>query len=660
MAIEASLKGYCFLKIERKPQPIMSQYYQLLKEKFPTKSSLITEMINLDAICHLPKGTEHFLSDLHGEYQAFDYLLRNGSGSIKKKLQECFSEKKEKDIEQLCQYIYYPAEKIQAQQEVLDRKDLEIELCQYLLDLLQFVKHIGSKYTRSKVRKMLPADYAYIMEELLTEEQPDKNKQYYYHAIISKVIELEQLDNLFIAFANLIQRLSIDYLHVVGDIFDRGQYPDFIIDRLKGFQNIDIQWGNHDITWIGAMSGSYICMINVIRIAARYNSLALIEDRYGINLRRLIDYSQRYFKEEAVFNPILDGDVISETERLTLNKLQQATALLQFKLEHQLIKRRPEFGMQASQLFPKIDPEKKSITIGEKTYPLQSFPFHKMVWDQPDVLTAEEEQILKGLMYRFQNSEKLESQIDFLMAKGSMYHISNNHLLFHGCMPMHSNGDFKSMHFGKKIYSGKALLDFFQEQVRESYKNREQHFDLATDVFWYLWCGEVSSLFGKDRMTTFERYYIADKASHHEEKNPYYRLRENQEICLRILAEFGLDGSAHIVNGHTPVKEKGGELPIKADGRIIIIDGGLAKGYQKTTGIAGYTLISNSYGLELVAHKPFSSVKDVLEGKCDIIFIKRLVELVENRTLVKDTDNGKKLLQEIADLDHLYHHFDQY
>ncbi|VTS18637.1 fructose-1,6-bisphosphatase [Streptococcus pseudoporcinus] len=645
---------------ERTTRLAMLQYYQLLKEKFPTKSSLITEMINLDAICHLPKGTEHFLSDLHGEYQAFDYLLRNGSGSIKKKIQECFPQKKVADIETLCQYIYYPVEKIQARQEILDQATLNRELCNYLLDLLQLVKYIGGKYTRSKVRKMLPPDYAYIMEELLTEEQPDKNKQYYYNAIISKVTELEQLDNLFIAFAHLIQGLAIDHLHVVGDIFDRGQYPDLIIDRLKGFQNIDIQWGNHDITWIGAMSGSYICMINVIRIAARYNSLALIEDRYGINLRRLIDYSHRYFNEEAVFNPILDGDHISESERLTLNKLQQATALLQFKLEHQLIKRRPEFGMEASQLFSKIDPEKKTIKLGKKVYPLQSFPYHKLVWDHAELLTEEEEQILKGLMYRFQSSEKLESHIDFLMEKGAMYHISNNHLLFHGCMPMHSNGDFKSMRFGNCIYSGKALLDFFQEQVRESYKNRDQHEDLATDIFWYLWCGEVSSLFGKNRMTTFERYYIADKASHHEEKNPYYRLREDEEICLRILAEFGLDANGHIVNGHTPVKEKGGELPIKANGRIIIIDGGLAKGYQKTTGIAGYTLISNSYGLELVAHKPFSSVKDVLEGKCDIIFIKRLVEQVEDRTLVKDTDNGKKLLQEIADLDHLYHHFDQY
>lgn len=639
---------------------IMSQYFSLLKEKFPTKSSLLTEMINLDAICHLPKGTEYFLSDLHGEYQAFDYLLRNASGSIKKKLQECFPEKASEDIDKLCQYIYYPSEKIAAQQETLGEKALQEELSFYLPDLIQFVKYTGSKYTRSKVRKMLPADYAYIMEELLTEEQPDKNKHFYYQAILAKVIELEQLDNLFVAFAQLIQKLSIDHLHIVGDIFDRGKYPDFILEKLRSFRNIDIQWGNHDITWIGAISGSYICMINVIRIAARYNSIDLIEDRYGINLRRLIEYSQSHFQEEDVFNPILDGEEIADSEIMVLNQLQQATALLQFKLEHQLIKRRPCFGMEAGLLFSKIDTENQTITIGDITYPLQSFPFEMMDWDNPDGLTEEEVALLKGLMYRFQNSTLLKEHVDFLIEKGGMYHISNNHLLFHGCMPMHSNGDFKSMVFGKQAYSGRALLDFFEEQVLESYKNPDSHEDFQTDIFWYLWCGEVSSLFGKDRMTTFERYYIADKTSHVEHKNPYYKLRENEEICLRILEEFGLDKSAHIVNGHTPIKEKGGELPIKANGRMIIIDGGLAKGYQKTTGIAGYTLISNSYGLELVAHKPFSSVQDVLEGKCDIIFIKRLVEIVENRTLVKETDNGQLLLKEIADLEYLYHHFDQF
>ncbi|RLU44766.1 fructose-bisphosphatase class III [Streptococcus iniae] len=639
----------------------MTQYYQLLKEKFPTKSSLITEMINLDAICHLPKGTEYFLSDLHGEYQAFDYLLRNGSGSIKKKLQECFPNQSKEEINILCQYIYYPAEKIAQNEQFLSKTEHCLELLSLLPYLLQLVTFIGGKYTRSKVRKMLPKDFAYIMEELLIEEQPDKNKKPYYEAIIAKVTALDQLDDLFIAFAKLIQKLSIDHLHVVGDIFDRGQYPDYIIDRLNDFDKIDIQWGNHDITWIGAMSGSAICMINVIRIAARYNSIALIEDRYGINLRSLIDYSQRHFKEEEVFNPILDeDDRLSKSERLLLNKLQQATALLQFKLEHQLVKRRPEFAMEASLLFDKIDCKHKTITLGGKSFPLQSFPFEKIDWKNPESLTDEEESLLNGLMTRFQKSARLSQHIAFLMEHGAMYHISNNHLLFHGCVPMHANGDFKSMTFENRSYSQKALLDYFQDKVVQSYKQPHNQIDFATDLFWYLWCGEVSSLFGKDRMTTFERYYIADKSSHKENKNPYYHLREQEEICLRILVEFGLDHSAHIVNGHTPVKEKGGELPIKANGRMIIIDGGLAKGYQKKTGIAGYTLISNSYGLELVAHMPFSSVQDVLDGHCDIVFIKRLVEEVKVRTLVKDTDNGKKLLKEIADLDYLYRHFDQY
>lgn len=638
----------------------MSNYYQLLKEKFPSKSSLVTEMINLDAICHLPKGTEHFLSDLHGEYEAFDYLLRNGSGSIKKKVAECFTDRTDEEIEFLCQYIYYPKEKIEVRQEVLSSNGLIEELTLFLPDLLQLVKYIGGKYTRSKVRKMMAADYAYIMEELLIVEQPDENKISYYNAIISKVIELDQLDDLFIAFATLIQDLSIDHLHVVGDIFDRGKYPDLIIDRLQKFNKIDIQWGNHDITWIGAVSGSTICMINVIRIAARYNSIDLIEDRYGINLRSLIEYSQKNFEPEEVFNPILDGDDISESDKVMLNKLQQATANLQFKLEHQLIARRPDFDMQASNLFTKINREEKTIEIKGKTYPLQSFPYQMIDWESPEQLTDEEERILSGLMHRFQTSNRLNQQIDFLMENGSIYKVTNNHLLFHGGMPMHSNGDFKSIRFGNQVYCGKDLMNFFQKQVIKSYKNKDKHDDFETDLFWYLWCGEVSSLFGKDRMTTFERYYIADKETHVEIKNAYYQLREREDICLRILNEFGLDETAHIVNGHTPVKEKVGEIPIKANGRIIIIDGGLAKGYQKKTGIAGYTLISNSYGLELVAHKPFSSVEDLLEGKCDIIFIKRLVEEVSQRTLVKETDNGKAILKEISELDYLFHHFDLY
>lgn len=638
----------------------MSNYYQLLKEKFPSKSSLVTEMINLDAICHLPKGTEHVLSDLHGEYEAFDYLLRNGSGSIKKKVAECFTDRTDEEIEFLCQYIYYPKEKIEVRQEVLSSNGLIEELTLFLPDLLQLVKYIGGKYTRSKVRKMMAADYAYIMEELLIVEQPDENKISYYNAIISKVIELDQLDDLFIAFATLIQDLSIDHLHVVGDIFDRGKYPDLIIDRLQKFNKIDIQWGNHDITWIGAVSGSTICMINVIRIAARYNSIALIEDRYGINLRSLIEYAQKNFEPEEVFNPILDGDDISESDKVMLNKLQQATANLQFKLEHQLIARRPDFDMQASNLFTKINREEKTIEIKGKTYPLQSFPYQMIDWESPEQLTDEEERILSGLMHRFQTSNRLIQQIDFLMENGSIYKVTNNNLLFHGGMPMHSNGDFKSMRFGNQVYCGKDLMNFFQKQVIKSYKNKDKHDDFETDLFWYLWCGEVSSLFGKDRMTTFERYYIADKETHVEIKNAYYQLREREDICLRLLNEFGLDETAHIVNGHTPVKEKVGEIPIKANGRIIIIDGGLAKGYQKKTGIAGYTLISNSYGLELVAHKPFSSVEDVLEGKCDIIFIKRLVEEVSQRTLVKETDNGKAILKEISELDYLFHHFDLY
>ncbi|WP_159544312.1 fructose-1,6-bisphosphatase [Streptococcus halichoeri] len=636
----------------------MLNYYQLLKEKFPSKSAVMTEMINLEAICHLPKGTEFFLSDLHGEYQAFDYLMRSGSGSIRKKVMECFLQLSQAQLDTLCQYIYYPEEKIALRKQ--ETSNWQAELTDYLPYVIRMAKYAGSKYTRSKVRKQLPADYAYIMEELLNEENPDINKQGYYQAIIAKVCELGQLPALFSAFATLIQTLSIDHLHVVGDIYDRGAFPDLIIDRLQEFSKIDIQWGNHDITWIGAMSGSYICMINVIRIAARYNSLALLEDRYGINLRGLIDYSQQHFTAEPVFDPILDGVAITEEKRVMLNKLQQAAAFLQFKLEHQLVARRPEFEMDAALLFDQIDRQKQTVTIGGKVYSLTAFPFDQLNWTTPAQLTKNEQLLLEHLLLCFQSSLRLKEHIAFLMDKGAIYHVSNNHLLYHGCIPMEENGAFKTIHLAGQALSGKALLDFFERRVRAAYDQPHQHTDFNTDLFWYLWCGPGSSLFGKNRMTTFERYYIQDKVSHKEIKNAYYQLRSQKSVCLHILRQFGLNETAHIVNGHTPVKEKKGEKPIRAEGKMLIIDGGLAKGYQQKTGIAGYTLISNSYGLEIVAHKPFISVDAVLAGQGDIIFIKRLIEEVPNRTLVKETDNGKELQAQIEELSYLYYHYDQF
>lgn len=640
----------------------MKRYYQLLKETFPTKTAVLTELINLEAIHHLPKGTEYFVSDVHGEYQAFDYLLRSGSGLLKERIQACFEELsiRDVDLDDFALYVLYPEEKMEREAGRLGRKVLEAKLASHIPHLIQVVRFVGSKYTRSKVRKAMPKEFAYIIEELLAEVERRRNKADYFQAIIDKVQALGQLDELVIALSRLIQELTVDHLHLVGDIYDRGPEPDKILDRLQGQRSVDIQWGNHDITWMGAFSGSHLCMVNVIRIAARYNNLSLIEDRYGINLRRLIEYSQAHYQPLPAFTPILDGESISQSEADLLNQLQQATAILQFKLENALIERRPDFQLGHRQLLAKVCYENKTICLDGQTYPLQDFETSCLKPDSPCQLTAEEEEMLEQLMYRFQASERLARHVDLLFEKGSMYLVYNQQLLFHGCIPLHDNGDFKSLRIEGVSYAGKDLLDFYEEQIRLAYRQPHIHDDFATDLFWYLWIGETSSLFGKTAMTTFERYYIADKATHEEKKNAYYQLRNDPAICQMILTAFGLGSDSHIINGHTPVKEKAGESPIKAEGKMLVIDGGFAKGYQKKTGLAGYTLVYNSFGLQLVAHRPFTSVEDVLDGGGDIISAQRLVEEVDERILVKSTTIGEQLQQEITALEHLYHHFEDY
>ena len=639
----------------------MKKYYRLLKDCFEDKDSVLTELINLEAIQHLPKGTEFFVSDLHGEYGAFDYLLRNGSGIVRKKIEECFEEtRSEKEKDNLAFVIYYPEEKIKWEVEKEGLPATQKMLADMVPDLVQLVQYIGSKYTRSKIRKLMPRHFSYIIEELLAEIERCANKEQYFQIIIDKVRYLGKLEFLIIALAELIQSLAVDHLHVVGDIYDRGPAPDLIMDRLMAFRSVDIQWGNHDVTWMGAMAGSLICMVNNIRIAARYNSLSLIEDCYGINLRPLITYSQTHYRPEPSFDPILDEGDISQEERVLLNQLQQATAILQFKLEDALIERQADFQMGHRQVLRKINYEAGTISLGQATYPLKDFNASCIDPENPGRLTEEEEALLGQLRQNFQSSERLKWHVDFLFEQGSMYLAYNDVLLYHGCIPMHDNGDFKSLRIQQTSYSGKALLDFFEEQIRKSYRRPDINEDLATDLFWYLWVGESSSLFGKTAMTTFERYYIEDKASHEEKKNPYYTLRQYPDICERILQEFGVDPQHHIVNGHTPVREIDGENPIKADGRLLVIDGGFAKGYQKTTGQAGYTLVSNSYGLELVAHKPFENIATVLAGQAGIMSTKRLVELATHRKLVKDTTIGKKLSQEIQDLEWLYRHYEDY
>ena len=642
------------------------KYLQLLKEKYQTKEAVLSEIINLEAILHLPKGTEHFVSDIHGEFLPFQHLLRTGSGAIKAKIAELFDGELDKEAQnQLATLVYYPKEKLQDVKNAFDEEADDAQLTQFyqqaLKELLLLTSYCGKKYSRSKVRKALPSKYAYILEELLTEikKDPLEQKNGYCQAIVSKIIQLGQAEDLICVLADTICQLVVDHVHVVGDLYDRGSDPDKIIDRMMKLPSVDIQWGNHDLNWIGAVGGSYLGMINVIRICARYDNLAILEESYGINLRPLIQYVRKNYPPVARFAPKInpDHDEFAPDEEDLLNGLQQAAAVIQFKLEDALISRRPEFQLEARQVLQQVNYREQTMTISGQTYPLVDFPSAHFTAEQPSTLTAEEKTILHHLMRSFQHSERLKRHTDFLLAKGGMYLCYNNNLLFHGCIPLHSNGDFKSIRFNDTSYAGKKLLDYYEKMVRQAYDSPRVHDDFATDLLWYLWCGESSSLFGKEAMTTFERYFIADPATHVEKKNAYYALRNDPKVAEEILQSFGLTAEGHIINGHTPVKEKRGENPIKADGKVIVIDGGFAKGYQAQTGLAGYTLVYNSFGMQLVAHLGFSSVKEVVKTGQDILGTRRLVDTVPRRMLIKETNIGKKLASQKNDLEKLYRAF---
>ncbi len=637
------------------------KYYQLLKKQFSSKEAVLTEIINLSAICELPKATEHFMSDVHGEYDAFNHVLRNGSGSIKEKLRDCFPQFSSAEISSVATLIYYPQEKLDSECQLQDKKLFEHYCRLNLFYLLKTVKFVGQKYTRSKVRKAFPEKFRYILEELINEVDSTTDKQDYFDSILSQLQNLGELTRLIVALADTIRRLTVDHLHVVGDIYDRGPYPDKIIDRLINMPSVDVQWGNHDIVWMAAFSGSPLAMMNVIRICARYGNLDILEESYGINLRAILEYAERYYEPSEVFRPrLVDGVRLSADEKALLNKLQQATAILQFKLESQLIERRPDFQLEHRDLLHFIDFSQNKIELAGETYDLIDFQAPTINPEQPASLTEEEEKIIAHLLNNFKTSDKLKRHVGFLQEKGAMYLSYNGNLLIHGCLPLHENGDFKSFTIDKKAYAGRDLLDFFDSEVRKCLAHPEESEDLATDLMWYLWVGECSSLFGKTAMTTFERYYIKDKSTHVEKKNPYYQLREQPKIITKILENFGLDENGHLVNGHTPIKEKNGENPIKADGKLIVIDGGFAKAYQKETGIAGYTLLYNSFGIQLVAHQSFSTVKAAVEKGTDIISLKRLVAEVDERKRVKDTNVGQTLLSEIADLEVLFEHYEDY
>ncbi|AQS07397.1 fructose-1,6-bisphosphatase [Clostridium beijerinckii] len=630
------------------------KYLSLLAKQYPTIAAASTEIINLEAILNLPKGTEHFLADLHGEYEPFVHVLKNGSGAIKRKIQEVF-ENSLMDCEKrsLATLVYYPEQKLEIV--LREEKDINDWYKINLYRLIQLCRHVSSKYTRSKVRKALPPDFSYIIEELLHEESDNNDKQGYYDGIINTIIEIERAQEFIVALSKLIQRLVIDRLHIIGDIFDRGPRPDIILDTLIDYHSVDIQWGNHDILWMGAASGNTTCIANVLRIAARYSNLDVIEDIYGINLLPLATFALKHYKNDncTAFVPKnTDETLYGASEIELISKMHKAITIIQFKLEYEIIKRRPEFKMNHRLLLDKINYSDSTITLNNITYELYDKSFPTININNPFELTSDEKKLVSKLQSSFINSDKLQKHVLFLFNKGRIYLTYNSNILFHGCIPLNKDKTFKSMIIHGEEYKGKKLLDKFDSLAREGYFSTRGSAEklYGTDIMWYLWTGACSSLFGKEDMTTFERYFIKDKSTHKEKKNPYYNFRDSEEMCNMIFEEFGLDpAESRIINGHVPVKNKFGENPIKCNGKLIVIDGGFAKAYRSQTGLAGYTLTYNSYGLQLISHQPFKSIEDAFSKETDILSSTQIVEKLD-RKKVGDTDIGKELKNQIKDL----------
>ena len=632
------------------------RYLKSLARQYPTVAAAATEIINLQAILSLPKGTEHFITDIHGEYEQFQHVLKNGSGAIKRKIEDEFgnamsaSEKKA-----IATLIYYPEQKME--QVLKTEENMEDWYKVTLYRLIRICKCASSKYTRSKVRKALPKDFAYVIEELLTGRQEESDQEAYYNEIINTVIRTGRAGELVIAFCNLIRRLVVDHLHVVGDIFDRGPYPNLVMDTLMAHHSVDIQWGNHDIYWMGAAAGNPACICNVIRISAKYGNLKLLEDGYGINLVPLARFAMSRYAKDACTCFKLDyrEDEYDVRDTLLDEKMHKAIAIMQFKLEGQLIKKHPEYQMEDRLLLDKIDMEKGTVLVEGKEYPLKDTEFPTIDWEKPYELSADEAEVMERLTMAFVNCEKLQKHIRFLYTQGSLYKVYNGNLLYHGCMPMNEDGTFTKVNVYGKEYAGKELYDVLESYARKGYYAIDpEEKKKGLDILWFIWENQNSPVFGKAKMTTFERYFIADKATHEEPKNPYYRLLEKEEVVNRILEEFGLDtAEAHIINGHIPIEAKRGESPVKCNGKLLIIDGGFSKAYQPKTGIAGYTLIFNSYGLVLAAHEPFESVEKAIQDGSDIVSHTILVEHVVKRKTVADTDIGKELQEMIKDLEAL-------
>ena len=632
------------------------KYLEILSERFPTVQSVCTEIINLEAILNLPKGTEHFLSDLHGEYESFLHILKNASGVIKTKIDDIFkNDMTQSERRRFATLIYYPKEKL----ELIKKETANLgEFYRItLFRLIKICKVVGSKYSRSKVRKAIPKDYQYIINELLHSSQDTFDKESYYDKIIDSIISLGRADAFIITISYLIQQLAVDHMHIIGDIYDRGPGPDIIIDELMKYHSIDIEWGNHDIIWMGAAAGSEACIFNVIRICARYNNLDILEEGYGINIRTITEFAMEEYgdKDSIIFKPKNVDEKNSQFDQIIMEKTQQAAAIIQFKLEGAIIKKHPEYEMDDRLLLDKINYKKGKIHINGKTYDLVENYFPTINPDNPYELSMKEKDVVKKLVKSFKNSEKLQRHIQFLYSKGNIYKVFNDNLLIHGCVPMDSAGEFVKVNINGIELKGKEYLDYVEKIARQGYFEPEgsEKRENGKDFLWYLWCGKNSPIFCKDKMKTFERYYLNDKETWEEIKNPFYNFENDENISIKVLEEFGIDSSkGHIICGHIPVKFKAGESPIKANGKLFIIDGGLSKAYQRTTGIAGYTLRYSSYGLTLVAHEPFTSRENAIINETDLHSERQIVEKVE-RKLIKDTDKGKELKDQIADLEKL-------
>ena len=637
--------------------PEQLHYLRLLSRQYPTVQAAGTEIMRLQAILNLPKPTEHFMSDIHGEHEAFLHILNSGSGEVKEKLEELFSNTMtQRDRNDLATLIYYPASKIALVADESEDMDEWYRLT--IHRLVDLCRHVSTKHTRAKVRTYMSPDYRQILDELIHLAEEGGSRRDQYENIISTIIQIGQASDVIEAICDVIKALVVDHLHIVGDIFDRGPRADIVVDSLMSAHNVDIQWGNHDVLWMGAASGSRTLVATVLSNSIRYNNLDVIETGYGISLRPLSIFANEVYRDcdTAQFQVKLtgtDADQYTEKDKLLSARMYKAITVILFKLEGQKLLRRPEFGMADRLLLDKIDYENKTITIGEKTYPMLDCDFPTVDPADPYKLTDEENIVITQLTDSFRNSEKLQKHTRYLYSKGGLYKVINGNLLFHGCIPMNQDGSLMTFTIGGKERSGKRFLDYAEKTARKAYYDKrgsaERQFGM--DFLWWLWAGRNSPIFGRDRMTTFERRFIADKDTWTEPKNAYYTYYQDPKVCDLLLKEFGLEGDhCHIINGHVPVKAKKGESPIKGGGKLLVIDGGFSRAYQSTSGIAGYTLIYNSRHYRIVSHQPFTGKWNAIHKNDDIQNDSRIFEKLETRMRVCQTDEGSELQTRVNDL----------